>query len=148
MRYLLLLLWGFGAGLVVSAAVFAVLAAVGMIPRFVWKFHIARKLTLFEEMIIWGCMTGAIVSIYPDRARVFCMQIIPDEWHMMKLLLLILYGFFAGIFVGCVAVTIAELLGSIPIFLRRVKMNKGLQWTMFSLALGKMVGSFLYFLIP
>lgn len=59
--------------------------------------------------------------------------------------LLILYGFCAGIFVGCVAVALAEILKALPIFLRRVRMKEGLPWVVLFMALGKMLGSFFYF---
>ena len=59
--------------------------------------------------------------------------------------LLILYGFSAGIFVGCVAVALAEILKALPIFLRRVRMKEGLPWLVLFMALGKMLGSFFYF---
>ena len=59
--------------------------------------------------------------------------------------LLIIVGFCAGIFVGSVAVALAEILQALPIFFRRVKIKEGLPWLMIFMALGKMVGGFFYF---
>lgn len=153
MRVLILVIAGFSAGAFVSAAVFVLLSAVGMIPRFVWKFHIARKLCLFEEMILFGAVAGGLGTIYEKELLGFRMQ---KAWQWIEMtfplltasgerILLIIYGLFAGIFVGCVAVTIAEILGSIPIFLLRIRLRQGLSVPVYALALGKMIGSILYF---
>jgi hypothetical protein len=59
---------------------------------------------------------------------------------------LIVFGFFAGIFVGCLALAIAEMLNSIPIFSRRTGFRHGLGIALLFAALGKMAGSIFYFL--
>ena len=46
---------------------------------------------------------------------------------------------------GSVAVALAEILQALPILFRRVKVKEGLPWLMVFMALGKMVGGFLYF---
>ena len=58
----------------------------------------------------------------------------------------IVFGFFAGIFVGCLALAIAEMLNSIPIFSRRTGFRHGLGTALLFAALGKMAGSIFYFL--
>lgn len=55
-------------------------------------------------------------------------------------------GFFTGCFVGCLALSIAEMLDSIPIFARRVRLKWGIGIAIFMVALGKMAGALLYFL--
>ena len=52
---------------------------------------------------------------------------------------------FAGMFVGCIAIAIAEMLNTIPIFLRRISLGKGAGILILSIALGKVLGSFLYY---
>jgi stage V sporulation protein AB len=52
---------------------------------------------------------------------------------------------FAGIFVGCIAIAIAEMLNTIPIFVRRIRLGRGLGITLLAVALGKTVGALLYF---
>ena len=59
---------------------------------------------------------------------------------------LILFGLFAGMFVGCLAFAIAEMLNSIPIFARRIGFRHGLGIALLFAALGKMAGSIFYFL--
>ena len=59
--------------------------------------------------------------------------------------ILILWGFFAGMFVGCLALAIAEMLNSIPIFSRRIGFRHGLGIAITAAAFGKLTGSLIYF---
>ena len=54
-------------------------------------------------------------------------------------------GVFAGMFVGCLALAIAEMLNSIPIFARRIGFRHGLGVAITAAALGKLLGSLIYF---
>lgn len=60
---------------------------------------------------------------------------------------LIVIGIFAGIFVGCLAIALAEVLDGIPIFARRIKLKMGLDIAIFSVAIGKLTGSLIYFIM-
>jgi stage V sporulation protein AB len=60
-------------------------------------------------------------------------------------LFLTAFGGFSGIFNGCLAFAIAEMLDSIPIFARRCGFKKGLSLAVSAAALGKLAGSLLYF---
>ena len=55
------------------------------------------------------------------------------------------YGLFAGIFVGCLALAIAEMLDAIPIFTRRLKFRHGIGVVVLCMAIGKTVGSLIYY---
>lgn len=61
-------------------------------------------------------------------------------------LLLCAYGLSAGIFVGSIAVALAEILNTFPIVFRRTGIKTGLFWVMLSMALGKLCGSLYYFI--
>ena len=54
-------------------------------------------------------------------------------------------GIFAGIFVGCWAMALAEVLNVFPIFVRRIKLIRCLPYLIISIAIGKGVGALLYF---
>ena len=56
-----------------------------------------------------------------------------------------LFGIFAGMFIGCLALAIAEMLDSIPIFTRRISFRHGIGLVILSMAVGKLCGSLLYF---
>ena len=57
-------------------------------------------------------------------------------------------GLLYGIFVGYLAMSIAEILDVIPILGRRLRLTKALPWVMTVLALGKTVGTLIQFFVP
>ena len=59
--------------------------------------------------------------------------------------LLCAFGLSAGIYTGCLAVALAEILDAFPIMFRRTKMKVGQEWVLYAMALGKMVGAFYFF---
>lgn len=128
--------YGLCGGLVVSGAVFTVLLAVGLVPRFAGKTHTSRKVWLYEEMVVFGTLAGVIEGLFPIPLRL-------PAW--LGLALVCIFGFFAGVFVGCLALAIAEMLDSIPIFARRVQFRHGLGFAVLGVALGKLAGSLIYF---
>ena len=150
---LLLAVVGLGAGILVSAGVFTVLLSVGLVPRFAGKTHTGEKIFLYEEMVVFGTLVGCLASVFPG-AVIFC-----REWLQERLDAAgenaafwglafgaeALTGLFAGIFVGCLALAIAEMLDSIPILTRRIGFRHGLGLMVLSIAMGKAVGSLLYF---
>ena len=57
----------------------------------------------------------------------------------------LIMGLTQGIFVGCLAVSLAEALNGTAIFSRRVKLKYGLNFIILSVALGKMMASLIQF---
>ncbi len=149
-RSIFLMIMGGSFGVLTAAGVFTVLVAVGLVPRFAGKTHTASKVFLYEEMVVAGTLVGGVISIFPEYIR-------PMEFlqkHMEQLMWLwngcgvlgqIVFGTFSGMFVGCLALAIAEMLDSIPIFARRVSFRHGLGLAVLSMALGKLSGSLFYF---
>lgn len=141
---------GIASGLTVAGGVFTTLIAVGLIPRFAGKTHTAKHIFLYEEMVVFGTILGAFTSVFLPFISL-------PEWFEGNLKLQKIYtiaepfllgtfGLFAGIFVGCLALAIAEMLDSIPIFARRARFRHGVGITVLFMAIGKMGGSFLYFM--
>lgn len=153
-----LTIYGFSAGLLVSAGIFTVLLAVGLAPRFIGKTHTAKKIFLYESCIMSGAIIGTFFSVFPSLWHA-------GEWVRRQLLIfqggagtfllgavdggcevfLAVSGIFMGMFVGCLALAIAEMLNSIPIFARRVAYRHGLGIAILAVALGKLAGSLFYF---
>lgn len=150
MRSLFLIVWGGSFGLLTSAGVFTVLVAVGLVPRFAGMTHTAGKVFLYEEMVIFGAILGGIASIFPEyfQPAVFLRQSFGQVvwlWEALGLLGQAAFGIFGGMFVGCLALAIAEMLDSIPIFARRVSFRHGLGMAVLGMAIGKLCGSLGYF---
>lgn len=146
---------GTSFGLLAAGGVFTVLISVGLIPRFAGKMHVSKKVLLFEEAVIFGTLTGNFLSTFERYGRIgdwviqnqiFGKAFTETIWYSVGSVVLIAFGIFAGIFVGCLALAIAEMLNSIPIFARRINFRHGLGVAIVAMALGKAVGSLVYFL--
>ena len=153
-KQILLGIIGVSSGLIVSAGVFTVLISVGLIPRFAGKMHVARKIFVLEEMVVFGTLFGGFFSVFSDwgmvgafvrKHAVFGSRATEGLWNLIGTVFLLLFGIFAGIFVGCLALAIAEMLNTIPIFARRIGFRHGLGIAILAVALGKLAGSLVYF---
>ena len=141
---------GFSYGLISAAGVFTVLVAIGLVPRFAGKTHTAKKVILYEEMVIFGTIAGGIVTVFSEYCQfgAFWQQHSPQHmslWIALGIVFQAVYGLFSGMFIGCLALAIAEMLDSIPIFARRIRFQKGLSFTILCVAFGKAVGSLIYY---
>lgn len=133
------------AGLIIAMGVFSVLIAVGLIPRFAGKTDTAKHIFLYEDLIVIGIVTGTFTSIYRDSISLAEWFEGIALWHIAGNVFLAVYGIFTGIFVGCLAVAIAEMLDAIPIFARRISFEKGIGFAILAVAFGKLAGSLLYY---
>lgn len=145
MKWLILCAAGACYGVLSSAGVFTVFAAVGLVPRFAGRTHTARHVTLYEEMIIWGTILGGLASIFYPYYVGMVSPVLGAAGSFWGILLQIIYGFFAGIFVGCLALAIAEVLDSIPILSMRINFGTRIRLAILAMAIGKMMGSLYYF---
>lgn len=133
-NHIILGILGIIFGFAVSAGTFAFLIVIGVVPRMIGKCNRAAETLHFENAIILGGTFGNIISIFLNLR-------LP-----LGPLFLCAYGLSAGIFVGCIAVALAEILNTFPIMFRRTGLKTGLSLVMVFMALGKSVGSFYYFL--
>lgn len=146
-----LALTGGSYGLLAAAGVFTVLAAVGLVPRFAGKTHTGRYVMVYEEMVVFGTLTGCVLSIFSRYCQLgaWWQQRFPGHTGLLYgtgTLIQLFFGLFAGMFVGCLALAIAEMLDSIPILTRRISFRHGLGLAVASMALGKLCGSLVYFI--
>ena len=127
------------------------LVAVGLVPRFAGKTHTSKKVLLYEEMVVLGTIIGGIISVFEpflllgkwiQETEVISYSL----WQGIGNVILAIYGGFAGMFVGCLALAVAEMLDSIPIFARRIGFRHGIGIAILFVALGKLCGSLAYFI--
>ena len=127
--HILIGLLAIACGIAVSAGTFAFILVIGVVPRMIKKNNMGNHIFEIENSIVFGVMVGAIFSVFPWMAHV----------------MVAIYGLAAGIFVGCIAVALAEILNTFPILFRRLYINRGLSWVMIAMAFGKLAGSMYYF---
>ena len=129
---------GLCSGGVIAAGVFAFIAVIGLIPRLAGRTHTAGQIRRYEDGIVLGGTAGNLLSLYGGG-----LQLGWSGWPGLVLTGII--GAAAGVFVGCLVMSLAETLDAIPALVRRVKLSVGLPWMILALALGKMAGSLLFF---
>lgn len=135
-RQAALALIGLSAGFVISGGVFALVTSTGLMPRLAGKSHTGKWVRLYESMVILGGTFGNIFFIY---------EISLGIENFAGYCLLAMFGFFSGIFVGCLAVSLSEAVNTTAIFARRAKLRQGLSFIVMAIALGKMIGTIIQF---
>lgn len=132
---ILLVLVSFSGGVTIAGGVFALIAVIGIVPRLAQKTETKKNIKLYEDSIIIGGLIGTS-NLYLNLHLPFGQ------------IGLITVGFFSGIFIGCLAVSLAEVLDVIPILTRRINIKTGMALFIVALAIGKLIGALVYFIIP
>lgn len=145
---LLLAFLGLAAGLSVASGVFTVFTAVGLVPRFAEHTGSGNYIMKYENAIILGCFAGNVFSLFSGLfGGLSLFQ--PGGGAVLRwigIVLLAVTGLFVGIYVGTLAVSIAEMLDAIPIMTHRIGVKRGVSFVIGGLAVGKLVGSLFYYL--
>ena len=126
---------GFSAGMVVAGGIFAFIAVIGIVPRLAQRTQTGKWIWLYEDCITVGGVLGTTAMFVPYRFWIGPVGVG-------------IFGLAIGIFVGGLAVSLAEVLNVIPIFMRRSRLLSGIPAVVLAMALGKMAGELLYALIP
>ena len=138
LKSLILLLVGLCSGLGVAAGTFAFFVVIRVLPRMIQKAKLEHKVIFIENILIRGILFGTVLSFFLWRKKWL--------YVIFGKTLLTFYGLSAGIFSGCIAVALAEILDTFPIFFRRLRIKEHLaEGLLFVMALGKMAGSLFYF---
>lgn len=128
----------FCSGVGVAAGTFAFLLVIRVIPRMIQKAKLEHKVIFIENMVFRGVLFGTILSLFTWKKRWL--------FELLGKTLLTFFGMSAGVFTGCIAVALAEILDTFPIFFRRIKINEDYcEGLLFVMALGKMAGSLFFF---
>lgn len=128
----------FSSGLVIASAVFAFIGAIGVIPSIAARTNTTAHIKLYEEAIILGGIFGCSHSFINYNFN-FGINIV-------TVFFVIIYFIAVGIFIGVLAGSLAEVIDVIPTFSKRAGIKKGIGLLMLSIAIGKGVGSIVYFL--
>ena len=129
---------GLCSGIGVAAGTFAFLIVIRVIPRMVQKAKLEHKIIYIENIVFRGIMFGTVLSLFSWKKKWL--------FELLGKTLLTIFGMSAGIFVGCLAVALAEILDTFPIFFRRIHLKEEIgEVLLFTMALGKMIGSLFFF---
>lgn len=131
-NYILIIFIGLCAGSVTACGYFALLTTVGVIPRYAAYTHTASKIRFYENALIAGAVIGNICFI-------FC------KYMVNSIVIATVFSLAAGIFIGCFLVALAEAIKGFPVFCRRTGLRTGLPVILTAFAVGKGVGSLIFF---
>lgn len=124
---------GLAAGGMVAAGTFAFIVMLGVFTRLAARTRTAQYTSIYENAIILGGTIGNVLFVYEPNIPLYSVG-------------LVLFGLFSGIFVGCLAMALAEVLKVFPILVKRVGLVEGLPFVVAAVAAGKAVGAFMQFI--
>lgn len=124
----LLLLTGLGGGILVAGGLFAFLALIGVVTRLAAGTKTAKFLMFYEDISLLGATVGNIAYLYHVGIPVGRLGFL-------------LYGLGAGVFTGCLAAALAEVVKMMPVLSERMNLKRGMTIIMIIFAFGKMVGA-------
>ena len=134
-QQLLTIVFGLSSGIVVSGAAFAFITVVGIVPRMAEKTATAGSVKLYEESIMFGGIAGTLMMFF--------------EFHLpIGRFATAVLSFCGGVFFGALAMSLAEVLDVIPILTRRGRVERGVYYFVLAIAIGKLIGSLMYYMIP
>ena len=127
--------WGFASGLVISTGILAFINAIGIIPRLATKSKITNHYYALANASLLGVITGTILYLW-------------DIYIPIPKVVIGLFGLACGIFVGCLAMALAEILNVLPITRDRLKLKRGLHIVILCFGIGKLIGTLFFYLYP
>ena len=128
---ILIILFAFSGGAVVGSGVVALLTLLGIVPRLCQVSNTFKYVKIYELILIIGCIFGSIFSLFNIKFNFGTPSVI-------------IMGITYGIFIGFLSSALAEVLDYIPVASRRLKIaTQYTKYIIFSLLLGKTLGSFL-----
>ena len=131
-KELLMGVTGLCSGLAVAGGLFALIISLGVVADFADRTHTARYILWYEDAVAAGGILGNLMSVYAISLPLGSLGAG-------------VFGIFAGVFVGAWAMALTEIINIIPIFARRLDLRRGLELLVLSMALGRTIGSLLFY---
>ncbi len=94
--------------------------------------HTGKYVRLYEDSVVFGATLGNLISVYKLAVPIGTAGAA-------------IYGICSGIYVGVLALSLAESINATAIFTRRSMLKRGLAAIVLAIALGKGIGSFIMF---
>ena len=133
-KQLLMAIIGLSAGAIVAGGLFGFIVSLGVISDFADRTKTASKVLLYEDAVALGGIVGNVLYTYRIQVS-------------NSTMLLGIFGLISGIFVGCWAMALTEILNVFPIFVRRMKIVNLVSYIIVCIAIGKGIGAVIYFMM-
>ena len=135
MKFIMVLI-GLSCGVITAGGIFGLITKLRLITRFADATKTTKHLMHYENAILWGATIGNIIYLFPISLDLPLANIA-----------FVGFALFTGIFVGCLATALAETLNVMSVFSRRAKLHSHLGVIILCVAIGKFIGSLLFFQI-
>ena len=128
---ILVVLIALGGGITVGGALAAFLTLIKLLPRLLQLTETRENLNLYQNIFTFGSFI--FVILYFNNFNLGLSNIIAA-----------LLGLIMGVFVGLFSSALAEVLNVIPVLTKKLKLEDEINYIIYTLTFGKVVGS-LYF---
>jgi len=119
---------GISFGTAVAAGLFAFITTVGVVTRLAAGTKTAKHVMLYETVAVFGVTTANLIDLF--------------QWEFfLGIIFRSVCGLFFGVFVGCLAAALAEVVNVFPVMTRRIKLKVGMAYLVLAFALGKGFGA-------
>ena len=133
-KTVLLLLIGFSGGTIVAGGLYAFITFLKILQRLSTCTGTVKYSMFFEDCVMLGGILGNLFYIF--------------EWRLpFGSIFMVAYASFSGLFVGCLAIALAEVIDVIPAIARRIKLKAGLSVLIFCTTIGKGIGTLLQLVV-
>ncbi|SES76018.1 stage V sporulation protein AB [Natronincola peptidivorans] len=133
MEYLIVPIIGFSNGIIVGSGIVALITLLDIVPRLTQLTKTYDSIKIYENIIIYSATIAAFLSLTTLGIK-------------LGIIIIVLTGFLMGIFIGLLASALAEVMNVIPVVIRRFQIEEYVIFIVYSLVLGKTLGSFLHWL--
>ena len=119
-------------GIIVASGAAAFVISLGLVPRYAGITRTAQNVRLYEDCSMLGAFLGNVLFLYSGRLSLGNAG-------------LVIYGVFAGVFLGSWIIALGEVVNIFSIMARRIGITKGIGLIIIVMAVGKTLGSLLFF---
>ena len=121
-------------GTAVAAGLFAFITTVGVVTRLAAGTKTAKYVMQYETLTVLGVTLANLMDLF--------------QWRLtVGVGIRIVGGFFFGVFVGCLAAALAEVINVFPVMTRRIKLKVGMVYLVVAFALGKGAGAWYHLVL-
>lgn len=123
---------GLCSGVIIAGGLAGLMIGLSIVPRYAGITHTAKYILLYEDFTLLGTVSGIICFLFRLS--------LPFGQFFLSI-----FGFFSGFFLGGWILALAEMADVFPIFCRRIKFSEGLPKVIISIAIGKSIGSLIFY---
>ena len=125
---------GISFGAAVAAGLFAFITTVGVVTRLAAGTKTAKYIMLYETIAVIGVTVANLIDLF--------------QWRFAGgVIFRTVCGLFSGVFVGCLAAALAEVVNVFPVMTRRIKLTVGMAYLVLAFALGKGFGAWYHLVL-